>query len=154
MPSSRQIAPSPSSAATIGIAARTVSYLTTEAKLSLKSIPSLCKNPFMTRRALYLSISPSDVYVFLKTHRFVITFLSAGLSTRTQVLFSSSELALHVLPLSTQLSRQSPGLLQAFAVVNKASATFISAMFFLLAVEVIWSLNGYRSLSIGARGFL
>lgn len=50
-----------------------VAVLTTGLKVSLKSVPGVCKNYFTTSLALYLFMVSSGLYFTLYTHLFPIT---------------------------------------------------------------------------------
>ena len=76
-----------------------VDILMTGEKVSSKSTPYFCVNPFATSLALNLSILPSDLSLSLYTHLQPMGFLCAGKGTTSQVslsvkAFSSYSIAL------------------------------------------------------------
>ena len=63
-----------------------VVIFTTGGKISMKSIPYFCWNPFTTSLALYLLL-PSDSFFSIKTHLFCNAFFPFGNLVKDHVLF-------------------------------------------------------------------
>ena len=64
---------------------------TTSEKISLKSTPYFCLNPFITNLSLYLGLNLSDVYLSRNTHLHESTCLFLDNGTKFWILFSQME---------------------------------------------------------------